>query len=628
VYLANPQLDLELHLEAYSAHPVIRKRLRFTNRSDQPLVLSNLHWEDLNLLVDSPSNCEVWHDYFSRRAKAVSVSMDDCVLLVKDTRLHEGFILASEAPGPLKRLEAYACGSRVAAGLNRDEETVFERVLAPGESFSTPACFLLAFANPIPQDVIDGDYARFVGERLTVCDVKRVPSISINTWEPFYTNINRDLLLQQIDLAADLGVDAYQVDDGWFDLIGDWNDDLAKFPHGIGEIAERCRARGMKFGLWMAVAIVDEHSRVAREHPEWVARGPDGSSNCHSDPSKPVMCLASPYYDYIRDRLDQVIARNAVGLLKLDLTALRNPYTPGRNHGCWTAGHFHAPGNDSHARILERLFELVRELKQRHPSCLFDLSYELYGVMDGHDLALTQVADQNWFSNIASPNDISLRREIYQRGRVTRPWTLNFGGALLDQPNAPHYGLFSTMTSHALFWGDLSQLDEATRAHYRRWFGWLKAQRARSDFYEHYLVSDVFPVPDGVSSRDFRHAIPAERYGQWKIGVHPPAFNPESPQLGEFWDGVARLDARGEGPIFLFRPAGSPDSRFQLRVPWVLPNARYRVFDQTREQAFGEFTGEALQTRGVVVSIDAPLRAAVIVLELLPSIDSRARHSL
>ncbi|TMC60100.1 MAG: hypothetical protein E6J26_02390, partial [Chloroflexi bacterium] len=272
VYLANPHLDLELHIEVYSAHPVIRKHLRLTNRSDQPLVLSNLHWEDLNLLVDSPSNCEVWHDYFSRRAKAVSVSMDDCVLLVNDTRLHEGFILASEAPGPLKRLEAYACGSRVAAGLNRDEETVFERVLAPGESFSTPACFLLTFANPIPQDVIDGDYARFVGERLTVCDVKRVPSISINTWEPFYTNINRDLLLQQIDLAADLGVDAYQVDDGWFDYMGDWNDDLAKFPHGLGEIAQRCRARGMKFGLWMAVAIVDEHSRVAREHPECVAR--------------------------------------------------------------------------------------------------------------------------------------------------------------------------------------------------------------------------------------------------------------------------------------------------------------------------------------------------------------------
>ncbi|TMC60097.1 MAG: hypothetical protein E6J26_02385 [Chloroflexi bacterium] len=314
--------------------------------------------------------------------------------------------------------------------------------------------------------------------------------------------------------------------------------------------------------------------------------------------------------------------------MKLDLTALRNPYTPGRNHGCWTTGHFHATGNDSHARILERLFELVRELKQRHPSCLFDVSYELYGLLDGHDLALTQVADQNWFSNIASPNEISLRREIYQRGRVTRPWTLNFGGALLDHHNAPHYGLFSTMTSHALFWGDLSQLDEATRAHYRRWFGWLKAQRARSDFYEHYLVSDVFPVPDGVSSRDFRHAIPAERYGQWKIGVHPPAFNSESPQLGEFWDGVARLDARGEGPIFLFRPAGSPDSRFQLRVPWVLPNARYRVFDQTREQELGEFIGETLQTRGVVVTIDAPQRAAVIVLEILPSIDSRARHSL
>jgi alpha-galactosidase len=441
----------------------------------------------------------------------------------------------------------------------------------------------------------------------------------VNTWEPFYTDIDRALLLQQIDLAADLGVDAYQVDDGWFDCMGDWNDDLSKFPNGLGEIADLCRARGLRFGLWMSVATVHADSHVARNHPAWLSRAPDGSPQCHSDPRKPVMCLASPYFDFILDKIDRVIARLGVELLKLDLTAVRNPYTPGRNHGCWASAHAHHPGNDSHARMMERLFDLVRELKRRHPSCLIDLSYELYGVMDGHDLALTQVADQNWFSNIASPNEISLRREIYQRGRVTRPWTLNFGGTHLDHPHAPHYGLFSTLTSHALFWGDLSRLDAETRAHYRRWFAWLKAQRARGDFYRDYHVSGVFPVPDGASSRDYRHAIPAQRYGVEPRGVHPPAFNPESQQLGEFWDGVARLDEHGAGPVFLFRPAASPASTFQLRVPWVSPRARYRVSDLTAGCELGEFGGAELAGRGLPVTIDQPLRAKVILLENAPT---------
>ncbi len=615
VHLTNPQLDLQLHFQIYAAHPVIRKRLVITNRSDEPLTLANLNWEDLNLIVDTRATIEVWHDYLTRRAKSASVTMDDCVLLVNDTQHHEGFIIANEAAGALKRMEAYAHESRVMVGFNRDEETIFERVLAPGESFRTPASFVLPFANAIPQDVIDGQYARFVAEQLTVCDVSRVPSVTVNTWEPFFTNIHRDLLLHQIDLAAELGVDAYQVDDGWFDHMGDWNDDCAKFPNGLSEIAEHGRARGMRFGLWMSVATVHEHSRVAQAHPEWIARAPDGTANCHSDPRKPVLCLASPYYDFILDKIDEVIARCGVELLKLDLTAVRNPYTPSRNHGCWATNHFHYAGNDSHMRIMERLFDLIRELKRRHPSCLFDVSYELYGVMDGHDLALIQVADQNWVTNIASPNEISLRREIYQRGRVTRTWTLNFGGTHLDHANAPRYGLFSALASHALFWGDLSKLDDATRAYYRKWFAWIKSQRAKSDFYKFYQVSDVLPVPDGASSRDFRHAIPTMRYGVAPRGVHPSAFNPQSLQLGELWDGVARLDEHGEGPIFLFRPDASHEPQFQLRVPWLERASRYRVMDMTDERELGALTGEELIERGVVVVIDEPLRAKVIVLK-------------
>jgi hypothetical protein len=243
-----------------------------------------------------------------------------------------------------------------------------------------------------------------------------------------------------------------------------------------------------------------------------------------------------------------------------------------------------------------------------------DLSYELYGVMDGTDLALTQVADQNWFTNITSPNEVNLRREIYQRGRVTRPWTLNSGGTVLDHPDAPRYGMFSTLTAHAVFWGDLANLDEATRAYYRRWFAWAKEQRAYSDFYRYYQVSNVFPVPDGVSSRDYRHAIPAERYGVRPLGIHPPAFDPVSEHRGEFIDGVARLDPRGEGPIFLFRPAACGSQFFQLRVPWVERSARYRVTDVTAERDLGAFSGEALVEKGVEIHIPEPSSAKVIAL--------------
>jgi hypothetical protein len=326
------------------------------------------------------------------------------------------------------------------------------------------------------------------------------------------------------------------------------------------------------------------------------------------------MCLDSPYFDFILDRMDGVVRRYGVELLKLDLSAVRNLYAPGRYPGCFAKNHHHRSPNESHLRILERLFDLIRSLKRAHPSCLMDLSYELYGVMDGTDLALTKVADQNWFTNLTSPNEGNFRREVYQRGRVTRPWTLNFGGAVLDAPSASRYGLFSTFTSHALFWGDLANLDAEARAYYRRWFQWAHEERARGDFYRHYQVSDIFPVPDGLSSRDYRHAIPTGRYGVVPLGIHPPAFDPAQEHPGEFWDGVARLDANGEGPIFLFRPAACNAAFFQLRIPWADAATSYTVEDVTASRLIGTFRGEELAESGIEIHIPDPATAKVIVL--------------
>ncbi len=607
-------LEIELHAQVYDDHPVIRKWLVIRNASAGTIAITHLDWEVVNLLVDSHATAEVWVDYMTRREKSATVTMDDCVFLIHDSTHGEGFIVATEAPGPLKRLEAYAAGSQIAVGYNRDDETTFERILLPGEQFQTAASFILLYADPVPQDVVDDTYARFIAEHFTICDPARVPTIVVNTWLPHLYDLNRELLLAEVDRAAEMGVDAYQVDAGWYDRLGDWNPDPTKFPNGLEEIADHVRARGMRFGLWMAVATAEETSLPCREHPEWIARDRTGAPNRHPMPGTVTMCLDSGYYDYIHSKIDDAIRRYGVELLKLDLSVVRNLYAPGLYPGCFATNHRHRSPADSHLRLIERLFDLIRTLKREHPDCLIDLSYELYGVMDGTDLALTQVADQNWFTNLTSPNEISLRREIYQRGRVVAPWTLNYGGTLLNDGSAPGYGLFSALTAHATFWGDLASLDDAQCTHYRRWFDWAKAERAHSDFYRYYRVSNLFPPPDGLSSRDYRHAIPTQRYGTPQWTIHPPGFDPVSEHPGAFWDGVARLNEHGEGPIFLFRPAACIAGVFQLRIPWVKRDARYAVNDVTAGREMGGFSGEELIERGVEVLLSQPATACVLTL--------------
>ena len=373
VHAGGAFLAIELHFIVYADHPVIRKWLVVTNRGERTVTLTDFEWEDVHLLVDTPATAEVWADYFTRREKSVAATMDDCALLINDPAHAEGFILATEAPGPLKRLEAYASPARIAVGYNRDDETIFERILLPGENFRSHESFILFFAGAIPQDAVDGPYARFVADHLTACDVSLVPTITVNSWRPHEFNLSRDLLIEQMDVAADLGVDAYQVDAGWYDLMGDWNDDRQKFPDGLEEIADYARARGMRFGLWVALPTADERSQIAREHPEWIARDRRGLPNRHPIPNALTMCLDSGYGDYIQNKLGAIIRRYGVELLKLDLSAVRNLYEPGQYPGCYAEGHAHRTPRESHWRIIERMFEIIAALKATRPRRLLPL---------------------------------------------------------------------------------------------------------------------------------------------------------------------------------------------------------------------------------------------------------------
>jgi hypothetical protein len=77
---------------------------------------------------------------------------------------------------------------------------------------------------------------------------------------------------------------------------------------------------------------------------------------------------------------------------------------------------------------------------------------------------------------------------------------------------------------------------------------------------------------------------------------------------------VARLDARGEGPIFLFRPAGCLSPYFQLHIPWVDPAARYRLTDENDGMDLGLWTGQTLIEAGIEIHLAEPSTAKVVVL--------------
>jgi len=58
-------------------------------------------------------------------------------------------------------------------------------------------------------------------------------------------------MLQDIDIAHQVGIKVFAIDAGWFSKMGDWTVDLKRFPRGWVPIRQTLIEYGRKLGLWL-----------------------------------------------------------------------------------------------------------------------------------------------------------------------------------------------------------------------------------------------------------------------------------------------------------------------------------------------------------------------------------------
>ena len=159
---------------------------------------------------------------------------------------------------------------------------VGELELGPGESYTTPEC-LLCFSD----DGMNGlaqQWHRYVRNNYDTSASEQVRPVQLNTWEACYFDVNEATVNELIDEVADLGIERFVLDDGWFrnrhndrTSLGDWQVDEQKFPSGLAPIAAYCHEKGLEFGLWIEPEMVSPDSDLYRAHPDWIlgfANGP------------------------------------------------------------------------------------------------------------------------------------------------------------------------------------------------------------------------------------------------------------------------------------------------------------------------------------------------------------------
>ena len=156
----------------------------------------------------------------------------------------------------------------------------FGWLLEPGESFTAPEAAMVCSPDGF------GPMSRRLHKAIRKNLIRdpwagRRKPVLINHWEATEARFTADRLVDIAREAPSLGIELFVMDDGWFGGrsddnagLGDWVVNEEKLPGGLPALAERIKALGMTFGIWIEPEMVNEDSDLYRAHPDWVLNVP------------------------------------------------------------------------------------------------------------------------------------------------------------------------------------------------------------------------------------------------------------------------------------------------------------------------------------------------------------------
>ena len=199
---------------------------------------------------------------------------------------------------------------------------------------------------------------------------EKIRPILINSWEAFCFDVDEEKCLSLAKKAADLGIELFVLDDGWFknrvcdkNALGDWVEDENKFPNGIEHLVKEINKMGMQVGIWFEPEMVSPNSDLYRKHSDWIIRSQNYEpilSRCQYvlDLSNPEVC------DYVIESLSKVLSKTNVTYVKWDM-----------NRHITDLGSYYLEKDRqrelSH-RYMLGLYHILDELNKRFPNVLFE----------------------------------------------------------------------------------------------------------------------------------------------------------------------------------------------------------------------------------------------------------------
>ncbi len=293
---------------------------------------------------------------------------------------------------------------RIAWGINPH---CFDWVLQPGEAFVTPQA-VMSFSeggiNGFAANMHDFVNAHIIPQRW-----QRVERpVVLNNWEATFFDFNKQKILTMAKQAAQLGVEMFVLDDGWFGSrnsdragLGDWVTNTKKLPGGMGALAKAINEMGLRFGLWFEPECVNPDSDLYRAHPDWAIAIPGRDPSLGRN-QLTLDLTRGEVRDYIVDAVDKILCSANIEYVKWDYN----------RHISDTFGSTLSNQGEFFHRYILGLYEVLRRIfAEKHPHILLE-SCSSGG--NRFDLGMLCFSPQIWTSDDTDARErLDIQRGMY-----------------------------------------------------------------------------------------------------------------------------------------------------------------------------------------------------------------------
>ena len=386
--------NMNLHYKVYEEYDLIERYVTIKNNSENVIEIEKVHSGQFHIPYEDLTFSNV-HGHWGAEQQRLTQKVSYGKIVIENrrgisTHNHNPYFIldknATETTGEVffgaLKLSGNFSGvieqtqygeTLVQLGINSHD---FLLKLNQGEEFISPA--IIAGYSNSGFETMTHNLHNFAKDNVLRSGLRPV---LYNSWDATEFKVSCDEQIKLAKKAKEIGAELFVVDDGWFgerhgidNGLGDWYVNEEKFPNGLNPLINEVKAMDMMFGIWVEPEMVNPLSNLYKEHPEWIYH----FDSRESDTSRGQYVLdvtKKEVKDFIYNMLDNLLTTYDIDYIKWD--ANRPMSQTNLERDVWY-------------KHIEAVYDIVKNLKLKHPNVLFEacasgggrIDYGILGIFD------------------------------------------------------------------------------------------------------------------------------------------------------------------------------------------------------------------------------------------------------